>query len=87
MRIGLAVVVLALGAGATAVRLLDWQSDLTLWTAAVRVNPSSVRAHLNQQRAFAWAGDWTEAIDACLWLAQHPDRHPAVQSLVRSVCR
>lgn len=42
-------------------RALDWQSDLTLWRAAVAVAPDKPRPLLNCGSALAQEGDWGAA--------------------------
>lgn len=60
MRIVGLLVLVACGWGSHA-RLRDWQSDVTLFAAAVRVDPQSPRAAINYADALADAGRWEEA--------------------------
>ena len=61
----LAVVALCAALGArTAFRNVDWQSDLTLFTAASVTSPGSAKVHLNLGNALSEAGDAAAAIRA-----------------------
>ncbi len=63
VRLGVGVLILALSAR-TIVRLRDWRDDYTIFKAALRVAPESVRALLNYGSACEERGEDTEAIEA-----------------------
>jgi hypothetical protein len=51
-------------------RLPDWQSNDTLWTAALRVDPLDPQANFNQAIADGARGDWGSALKAIQAAAQ-----------------
>ena len=53
-------------------RLPDWQSNDTLWAAALRVSPLDPQANFNQAIAAGHHGDWDEALRA-FEVAAHGD--------------
>jgi tetratricopeptide (TPR) repeat protein len=66
------VVVTLLGFVRLEQRLPDWQSDGTLWTAAVQVDPLDPQANFNQAIAAGKRGDWNTALQA-IKTAAHGD--------------
>jgi tetratricopeptide (TPR) repeat protein len=58
------VVVAVLGLVRLEQRLPDWQSDDTLWAAALRVTPLDPQANFNEAIAAGHRGDWGSALQA-----------------------
>lgn len=50
-------------------RVEEWQTNVTLWTAAVSVAPQSFRARVNLKVALEQSGNWVGAITVCRDLA------------------
>lgn len=71
---GLFFVALALFSLMTVARTAVWQSELSLWTAALRQAPDSPRVHANVARSHFLKGDLEQARERYLTaLAQFPD--------------
>lgn len=85
MRWAIGLCVLSVCVGCSWHRLTAWQTDRALWQDAIRVNPTSTRAHVNVQRALVREGQWIAAIEECDRIRALPV-DPRGASVVRSVC-